>query len=119
MDPNTGAVPLYRACTACRRLTVPVEDAKKTCRKCRTKSSERARRKREEAYAEATLHAHNPEGPSPQNTEPSDQSLRRKPEKALRELEGEEQRRAIKMMKDSINIAAQRSHTVKWSYLSP
>ncbi|KAF5346879.1 hypothetical protein D9756_010597 [Leucocoprinus leucothites] len=71
MDPDTRATLLYHACSTCRRLAVPVEDAKKTCRKYHTKNSERARRKREE------------------NIEPLDQALKHKPEKALGELEGE------------------------------
>ncbi|KAF9443778.1 hypothetical protein P691DRAFT_737419 [Macrolepiota fuliginosa MF-IS2] len=109
IDQVTGEKHQFRACTTCKHFHVPIQDQRKTCERCREKSRLR-NRMRAKAQAEPT--GQMDESASPAVFGPDSSASRpskREAEKTLRELEGDEQKRALKMMKSSLNAMAQTS----------
>lgn len=106
---------LFRACTACRRFDVPHDDPRKTCERCRDKSRKRYASVHEKTLArlKEPVEGLLPESSSTHSqSQSSGQSLKRKAEKTLGELEGEERKRALKTTKRSVNVVAKKAELV-------
>ncbi|KXN84672.1 hypothetical protein AN958_12050 [Leucoagaricus sp. SymC.cos] len=101
LDPDTGDLLQFRMCSSCRRPSVPLGESKKTCSKCREKQK---RQQAKAKLAAAELEGENTHSQFLKSGFP-DRGLKRKPEKTLQGLEGEQPRRALKMMKHALNDA--------------